>query len=113
MSSSDPIVVRLIELHKNVESAAKAGGSMVKGWRPLRFSSKGWIVADKIVEGEYQTNEFEPIGEWKKAAEYLALENELRRLLFSGLTRDQMDAYRTGIGLPVKGRLGRRTKKNQ
>lgn len=96
---SDPVVKRLVELHKKLEDAAREG-SMIKGWRPLRFDSKGWVVASKVVEGNYKTNDFEPVGEWKKAAEYLALENELRSLLFSDLTADQIDAYRAEIGLP-------------
>jgi hypothetical protein len=68
---------------------------MVKGWRPLRFDNKGRVVAGKAVGGSYKTNDFEPVGEWKKAAEYLELENEFRSLLFSDLTPDQLDAYRT------------------
>src|SRR5690242_13015998 len=96
-SSFDPIVRRLIELYKKLEDAAKEGSNMINGcWQPLRLSSRGWVVAGKnnnnsIEQGKeerkgYQTNEFAPIGEWKKAAEYLALENELRALLFSDLT---------------------------
>jgi len=40
-------------------------------------------VAGKMdAGGIYRISEFAPIGEWKKAAEYLALENELRAFLF-------------------------------
>jgi hypothetical protein len=73
---------------------------MIRGWRPLRFNHKGWVVAGKTINGKYQINDFEPVGEWKKAAEYLELENEFRSLLFSDLTPDQINAYRVGIGLP-------------
>jgi hypothetical protein len=73
---------------------------MIKGWRALRLDSKGWVIAGKTVDGTYKTNDFEPVGEWKEAAEYLELENEFRSLLFSNLTPDQIDAYRAGIGLP-------------
>lgn len=95
----DPIVERLIELHRRLEHAAKEGGA-IKGWRPLRFDSNGRVVAGKNVDGEYRTEDFEPAGEWKKAAQYLEVENELRALLFSDLTPGQLDAYREGIGLP-------------
>nr|AFK24838.1 hypothetical protein Josef01_02j05_49 [uncultured archaeon] len=95
---ADPLVDRLIELHKKLEAARE--GSAIKGWRPLRFHSNGRVIAGKIVDGTYCTNDFEPVGEWKKAAEYLELENEFRSLLFSDLTPDQIDAYRAGVGLP-------------
>lgn len=87
---SDPVVERLVELHKKLEDAAKDG--MVRGWHPLRFDRKGQIVAGKTMDGEYRTNDFEPVGEWKKAAEYLELESEFRSLLFR--SDSQMDACR-------------------
>jgi hypothetical protein len=96
---SDPIVKRLVELHRKLDDAAR-NGSMINGWRPLRFDNRGWVVAGKTMDGTYRINDFEPVGEWKKAAEYLEIENEFRSLLFSDLTPDQIDAYRTGIGLP-------------
>ncbi len=106
----DPTVERLIELHRRLEDAAREGGAIM-GWRPLRFDSNGRVVAGKTVEGTYHTNDFEPVGEWKKAAEYLELENELRTLLFSDLTPSQLDAYRAGIGLPpVKDALEKQRK---
>jgi hypothetical protein len=78
----EPTVKRLVESYKKLEDAAKEG-SAIKGWHPLRFNRKGWVVAGKRdVGGIYRISEFAPIGEWKKAAEYLALENELRPLLF-------------------------------
>jgi hypothetical protein len=40
------------------------------------------VAGKRDVGGIYRISEFAPIGEWKKAAEYLALENELRALLF-------------------------------
>lgn len=47
--------------------------------------------------GIYRISEFAPIGEWKKAAEYLALENELRAFLFfSHMTLEQMDPFAIG-----------------
>lgn len=95
---SDPVVVRLIELHKKLEQASE--GAMIRGWRPLRFDSNGRVVAGKNVDGMYRTEDFEPVGEWKKAVRYLEVENELRALLFSDLTPDQLDAYRAGVGLP-------------
>jgi hypothetical protein len=49
-----------------------------------------------------ETNEFEPVGEWKKAADYLTLEGEFRSLLFSELTSHQIDSYRAGVGLTPK-----------
>lgn len=107
----DPVVERLVGLHKRLENAAKDG--TVKGWHPLRFDSKGWVIAGKTVSGAYRTRDFQPIGEWKKAAEYLELENELRSLLFSDLTTDQINAYRTAIGLPpAKGAGKRRQQRN-
>ena len=93
---ADPIVERLIELYKKLEETS----SVVRGWHPLRFDGKGRVVAGKIVDGAYHINDFEPVGEWKKAAEYLELETEFRSLLFSDLTLEQMDAYRAGVGLP-------------
>ena len=42
---------------------------MIKAWRPLRFDSKGWVIAGKNVDGTYKMNDFEPVGEWKKAAD--------------------------------------------
>lgn len=42
----DPTVKRLVELYKKLEDAAKEG-SAIKGWHPLRFNSKGWVVAGK------------------------------------------------------------------
>lgn len=99
---SDTVVKRLIELHKKLEDVAQEGG-MIKGWHPLRFDSNGRVIAGKIVNGVYRTNDFEPVGEWKKAAKYLELENKFRSLLFSDLTPEQIDAYRVGIGLqPAK-----------
>ncbi len=95
---SDPVVRRIVELHKSLEDAAR-GGSVVRGWRALRLDSKGWVIADKIVDGERQTESFEPVGDWKKAADYLMLEGEFRSLLFSELTSDQIDSYRAGVGL--------------
>ncbi len=95
---SDPVVRRLVELHKSLEDAAQ-DGSMIRGWRPLRLDSKGWVIADKIVDGAREMNSFEPVGEWKKAADYLTLEGEFRSLLFSELTPHQIDAYRVGVGL--------------
>jgi hypothetical protein len=109
----DPVVERLVGLHKKLENAAKEGGGAIKGWHPLRFDSKGWIVAGKTVSGTYRTRDFQPVGEWKKAAEYLELENELRTLLFSDLTPDQINAYRTAIGLPpAKGAGKHRRQRN-
>ena len=93
----DPVVERLITLHRRLEHAAE--GSMIMGWRPLRFDGNGRVVAGKNVDGAYRMEDFEPVGKWKKAAEYLELENEIRALLFS-LTPGQLDAYRAGIGLP-------------
>ena len=75
----DPVVMRMIELHKKIEGAQSG---MVKGWRPLRFDNNGRVVAGKVMDGEYRVNDFEPVGEWKKGAEYLKLENEFRSLLF-------------------------------
>lgn len=96
----DPTVKHLVELYKKLEDVAKEG-SAIKGWHPLRFNSMGWVVAGKRdADGIYRISEFAPIGEWKKAAEYLALENELRALLFSRLIPEEMDAFRTGVGLP-------------
>ena len=96
---SDPIVERMIELHKELEAVAK-GGPNVDGWHPLRLDSKGWVVAGKHVDGEYQMEQFYPTGEWKKASEYLEIQGELRRLLFSNLTPEQINAYRAAVGLP-------------
>jgi hypothetical protein len=42
----DPTVKRLVELYKKLEDAAKEG-SAIKGWHPLRFNRKGWVVAGK------------------------------------------------------------------
>ena len=42
----DPTVKRLVDLYKKLEDAAKEG-SAIKGWHPLRFNSKGWVVAGK------------------------------------------------------------------
>jgi hypothetical protein len=95
---ADAVVERLVELYKKLE--AVKDGSVVKGWHPLRFDSNGRVVAGKVVDGNYRTNDFEPVGEWKKAAEYLELEGEFRLLLFSDLTPEQVDAYRAGVGLP-------------
>jgi hypothetical protein len=104
----DPIVKRLIELHKKLEDAAKEDSLVIKGWQPLRISNKGWVIAGKYDANEqqenknvrvYQTNEFAPIGEWKKAIEYLTIERELRELLFSDLTAEQLNAFRSVIGL--------------
>lgn len=103
---SDPVVRRLVALHKSLEDAAREGG-IVRGWRPLRLDSKGWVIADKIVGGTRQTNEFEPVGEWKKAADYLTLECEFRSLLFSELTPHQIDSYRAGVGLTPASRRER------
>ena len=102
----DPVVERLVGLHKKVEDAAKEG--TVKGWHPLRFDSKGWIIAGKTVSGTYRTRDFQPVGEWRKAAAYLELESELRTLLFSDLTPDQINAYRIALGLPPARGAGRR-----
>jgi hypothetical protein len=98
---SDPVVRRLVELHKSLEDAAREG-SMIRGWRPLLLDSKGWVIADRIAGGMRETNEFEPVGEWKKAADYLTLEGEFRSLLFSELTSHQIDSYRAGVGLTPK-----------
>lgn len=94
----DPTVERLIDLHKKLDDVIQ-DGIAIMGWRPLRFSTRGWLIADKIVDGEYQIKEFEPIGEWKKMEQYLSLEKELRSLLFSDLTPGQINAYRKAVGL--------------
>ena len=96
---SDPIVEKMVQLHEKLEAASK-DGSLVEGWRPLRLDNKGWVVAGKHVEDEYQVEQFYPTGEWEKAREYLEIQNELRKLLFSDLTPEQLDAYRAATGLP-------------
>jgi hypothetical protein len=96
---SDPIVEKMVLLHEKLEAASKEG-SIVEGWRPLRLDSKGWVVAGKNVEEEYQIEQFYPTGEWEKAREYLEIQNELRKLLFSDLTSEQLNAYRAATGLP-------------
>jgi hypothetical protein len=49
-------------------------------------------VAGKMdAGGIYRISEFAPIGEWKKAAEYLALENELRAFLFFAVVASNYD----------------------
>jgi hypothetical protein len=95
---SDPIVQKMILLHRRLETAASEG-SIVQGWRPLRLDSKGWIVAGKNINGEYHIEQFCPIGQWKKAHEYLEIQIELRKLIFSDLTVEQMDEYRAAIGI--------------
>jgi hypothetical protein len=78
----DPTVKRLVELYKKLEDAAKEG-SAIKGWHLLRFNSQGAVVAGKRdADGIYRISEFAPIGECKKAVEYLALENELSASVF-------------------------------
>jgi hypothetical protein len=98
---ADPTVDRMIQLHKKLEALSRDGGSIVDGWRPLRLDSNGWVVAGKNIDGDdyYQIEKFYPSGEWKKAAKYLEIENELRALLFSDLTSEQLDAYRAATGL--------------
>lgn len=99
---SDPIVEKMILLHKRLEETSIEGG-IVEGWRPLRLDNKGWVVAGKDVDGEYRIEEFSPIGKWKKAHEYLEVQNELNKLIFSDLTLDQVNAYRAATGLtPIK-----------
>jgi hypothetical protein len=71
---------------------------MVSGWRPLRIDSKGWVVAGKNIDGEYQMKEFYPIGEWKNALHYLEVQTELRSLIFSEVSIEQINAYRTAVG---------------
>ncbi len=85
-----------------MEAAAKNGGSNIEGRRPLRLNSKGWVVAGKNIDNVYRVKEFYPTGEWKKANEYLEIENELRMLLFSSLRSEQLNAYRAAIGPPQK-----------
>lgn len=95
---SDPVVDKMVRLHKELENAAELGGS-VSGWHPLRIDSKGWVVAGKNVEGEYQIKQFYPIGEWKNALHYLEVQIELRSLIFSDVSVEQINAYRSAIGL--------------
>jgi hypothetical protein len=95
---SDPVVERMVRLHKDLENAAESGG-VVHGWHPLRIDNRGWVVAGKTVDGEYQIKQFYPIGEWKNALHYLEIEAELRSLIFSDVSVEQIDAYRTAVGL--------------
>jgi hypothetical protein len=62
---SDTVVKRLIEFHKKLEDVAQEGG-MIKGWHPLRFDTNGRVIAGKIVNGVYRTNDFEPVGSGKR-----------------------------------------------
>jgi hypothetical protein len=101
---SDPIVEKMVQLHEKLEAASKEG-SLVEGWRPLRLDSKGWVVAGRNVADEYQIQQFYPTGEWEKARQYLEIQNELRKLLFSDLTPEQLNAYRTATGLQPSGDL--------
>ena len=94
---SDPVVDKMVRLHRELESAAESG-AIVSGWRPLRLDSKGWVVAGKNVDGEYQMKQFYPIGEWKNAFHYLEVQSELRSLIFSDVSIDQINAYKTAIG---------------
>lgn len=95
---SDPVVDKMVRLHKELEDASESGG-IVSGWRPLRIDNKGWVVAGKSIDGEYQIKQFYPIGEWKDALHYLEVQIELRSLIFSDVTTEQINAYRTAIGL--------------
>jgi hypothetical protein len=95
----DPIVEKMILLYRKLE-ATSSEGSIVKGWRPLRLDSKGWVVAGKNIDGEYHIEQFYPIGQWQKAHEYLVIQKELRKLIFSDLTLDQINEYRAAVGLP-------------
>jgi hypothetical protein len=94
---SDPVVDKMIRLHKELENAAESG-AMVSGWRPLRIDNKGWVVAGKNIDGEYQMKQFYPIGEWKNALHYLEVQMELRSLIFSDVSIEQINAYRTAVG---------------
>ena len=96
---TDPVVERMIELHKKLEAASRQGSS-IHGWRPLRIDSNSKVVATKNLGGKDSIEEFHPIGEWKKAYEYLEIQSELRSLLFSELTPEQINVYRAAIGLP-------------
>jgi hypothetical protein len=84
----------MIRLHKKLESVARDGGSIVDGWRPLRLDQNGWVVAGKSVDGKYRIEHFYPTEQWKRAYEYLEIQNELRALLFSELSSQQIKAYR-------------------
>ena len=94
---SDPVVDKMVRLHRELESAAESG-AIVSGWSPLRVDNRGWVVAGKNVDGEYQMKQFYPIGEWKNALHYLEVQSELRSLIFSDVSIDQINAYRTAIG---------------
>lgn len=95
---ADPVVERMIELHKKLEVASREGSS-IDGWQPLRIDSNGKVVAAKNLNGADSIEEFYPAGEWKKAYEYLKIQSELRSLLFS-LAPEQISAYRSAVGLP-------------
>jgi hypothetical protein len=100
--SADPIVRRLIDLHMRIEQSAQEC-STIRGWRPLRLDNNGSVVAERIEGGEHTVQEFKPVGEWKKAAQYLEMQNEFRTLLFSKLTPGQLHDYRIAIGLSAAG----------
>ena len=95
---SDPVVKRMVRLYIELEGAAECG-SIVYGWRPLRIDNKGWVVAGKNIDGEYQIKQFYPIGEWKKALRYLEVQVELRALIFSDISIEQVKAYRAATDL--------------
>ena len=95
---SDPLVERMVRLHKELEGASESG-AIVSGWRPLRIDSKGWVVAGKSIDGEYQIKQFYPVGEWKNALRFLEVQTELRSLIFSDVTIEQLRAYRSATGL--------------
>ncbi|AFU57692.1 hypothetical protein Ngar_c07490 [Candidatus Nitrososphaera gargensis Ga9.2] len=82
------------------EAVSKEASIIINDWRPLRIDSRGWVVVVKNVNGLDNVKEFYPAGEWKKAYEYLKIQSELRALLFSELTAEQINEYRMAIGLP-------------
>jgi hypothetical protein len=91
-----------MELHMRIEQSAQEC-STVRGWRPLRIDNNGSVVAERIEGGERSVQEFKPVGDWKKAAQYLEMQNEFRTLLFSKLTPDQLHDYRIAMGLSAAG----------
>jgi hypothetical protein len=96
-----PVVERMIELHRRLEAASKEG-SLIDGWRPLRIDYTSRVVAVKTIDEVESVERFHPIGKWKIAYEYLEIQSELRALLFSELTSDQINEYREATGLPAR-----------